>query len=178
MADEKLKNFIDFIGSTKAKVYYYLFSNIIKCDNLDNDDIIDDSWETMNKQFILHSLYNTFYKKGYLLTWSYQKEIADFIGCSVSTVGKCLKQLEKEKSIGIIKYTIHDEYEGDTHITLYTIGLWRIDEDGEYVEYIGINNKFGKFEEETMLQKSLNSYCDKTIKCPAFFGGVAKVMAL
>lgn len=176
MTDEKLKNFIDFIGSTKAKVYYYLFSNIIKSDNLENSGD-DKSWEYFRNQYVIQDLYHTFYKKGYLLTWSYHKDIAEFIGCSTTTVSKCLKQLKEEKSIDIVKHTIYDDYEGNTNVTLYIIGAWNIDNDGEYNEYIGINDKFGKFDEETLLQKSLNSYCNKTIKCPAFFGGIAKVLS-
>lgn len=175
MTDEKLKNFIDFIGSTKAKVYYYLFSNIIKTDCLEHDSD-DKSWEYFHNQYVLHDLYHTFYKKGYLLAWSYQKDIADFIGCSKTTVSKCLKQLEKDKSIEIIKHTVHDNYEGNTNVTLYLIGAWRIDEEDNYVEYIGINNKFGEFDEETLLQKSLHAQYQNTITCPAFFGGIAKVI--
>ena len=112
------------------------------------------------------------------MTWSYQKDIADFVGCSIATVGKCLKQLEDDKAIEAIKHTVYDEYEGDTNVTLYIVGVWRIDDEGTYTEYIGINDKFGVLDEETLLQKSLNSYCSTTIKCPAFFGGVAKVIAL
>lgn len=164
MNDNKLKEFIDFIGSSKSKVYYYLYNNIIRDSEYKIDKQYDDwNYVDFEKAVIYETLYNDFYiNSGLLVATDTQKTIGEFLGSTAATVGNHIRTLLDGKYIKTVRYLIDDGQYYRLYVNVYVLGYIK---DG--VEYMLYNNKYLNCVDE-LIDTNINTGTN----IPAFFGGI------
>lgn len=163
MSNIKLKEFVDFIGSSKSKVYYYLYNNIIRDDEYKADTPLE-YWtdDDFRKSFIQHTLYNDLYKKGLLVATETQKDIGEFLGSSAATIGSHIRNLVDNKYIKTVRYLLDDGQYYRFYVNVYVLGFVV---DGE--EHFLYNNKYINCVDEL-----INNNINNNVTIPAFFGGI------
>lgn len=164
MDDKNLKNFLDFIGSPKSRVYYYLFNEIVRGPNYDpgHDDFDDDDY---TKAYTTYQLNKAFYERGWLVASETQKNIGKFLGSTQATVGNHIRSLVNEGAIRTHRFLITDEHYYRFYVNVYILGFIK---DGK--EYFLLNNKYKYNIDEIITDNVL--VVDNT---PAFFGGVKEI---
>lgn len=167
MTDNKLKNFLNFIGNPKAKVYYYLFNSIVRGCIKDDSDY--DSWsdDDFTRAYMIYDLTKAFYDKGLLVASETQKNIGKFLGSSETTVTKHIRSLVNDKAIISHRYLVTDEHYYRFYVNVYILGHVK---DGK--EIFLINDKLGFNVGDIINTNKID--VDNTL---AFFGGVMEVNA-
>lgn len=165
MDDEKLKNFLKFIGSPKARTYYYLFNNVIREPNIEEyPEEWDEDFHT--EAMTRNAMYDYYYSEGLLVASATQKKIASFLGISTSTVASHIKALTVDEDIKTTKsrYLVEDPYGINFYVNVYIVGFIK---DGK--EYYLNNNKYGNYITNSMHREEVPKNNNIRVR---FFGGV------